>query len=115
MVPGPAGGVDTILTKADATQEKSLAAVKNMDALLTDTLELGKATVDKLNQNNEVIVHATVQVQEMEDDLLLAKRQIRTFTRRIMTDKVILTMIGLVVVGAVVTIVCLILKRTGHL
>ena len=75
------------LTKAAATQQQSLEAAKAMDDLLTGTVELGTATAEKLHQNNEVMAHAAAQVREIESDAHLAKKQVRTLSRRIVAGK----------------------------
>lgn len=94
-----------LLEKGQKVQEKSLDSLGHTLQTIDSTKEVGSATAQKLHEQTEQLVKVGEQVDEMQSYLDQANKELRSFVRRIATDKIILGLICIIVVGIIVIIV----------
>jgi SNARE protein len=96
---------DQMLDKADKLQKEDLNAVERMKTKVADAQQIGASTNEALHGQIEQLAKTTETLDEQKVLLDQASQQLKAFTRRIATDKIILGFICLVVVLVVVLIV----------
>eukprot|EP01105_Mastigella_eilhardi_P028869 TRINITY_DN9831_c0_g1_i3.p1 TRINITY_DN9831_c0_g1~~TRINITY_DN9831_c0_g1_i3.p1 ORF type:complete len:269 (-),score=69.20 TRINITY_DN9831_c0_g1_i3:74-847(-) len=103
---------DQVLEKAEDIQLDTLRIAKEIDNKLDSTVQIAVDTLAEMDQQTVILVTAKTTTEEMKQDLQLAGKQVGIFTRRMMTDKVILLGIAAVVaiVTAIVIYVCVVPK-----
>ncbi|KAH3743377.1 SNARE-family protein [Pelomyxa schiedti] len=99
-----------VLSKAEAIQKEDLGIVNDLDAKLNITTDTAVNTLAKMHTQSEQLEHIQELTDEMQDQMKLARAQLRQFTRRMMTDKLILVFIGLIFCGIVVAVAYAIAK-----
>jgi len=80
---------DAMLQDATRLQDKTAAALGNTQSLIADSKMIGLQTVDDLQRQREQIRNIDQDVMRMEDNLSRADKLIKTFGKRMATDKVI--------------------------
>lgn len=94
-----------IIAKGEAIQEQSLESLARSKRMVQDTIEVATSTNEALQEQTAQIVRIQEDVERVESNLKRADRQLRAFMRRMMTDKIILCMICLVILGIIGAIV----------
>jgi len=105
---GGAGGEptrDQLLDKADEIQKKDLSAVERMKTKVADAAEIGAATNEAIHQQTGQLTHTVEVLDEQKVLLQQASLQLRAFSRRIASDKIMIGFICLIVVLVIVLIV----------
>jgi len=94
-------GNDEYLDGADKIQDQTQDALSRTMNLVEASKEIGQSTLNELESQQEQIKDITADILIIEDNLSRADKLIRNFTKRMMTDKLImcfsfLNMCGLV-------------------
>ncbi|TPX35679.1 hypothetical protein SmJEL517_g01906 [Synchytrium microbalum] len=100
-----------VTTQALATQEESLAATSRTKAIVEQTIQMGGNITEELKKQTEQIENIDADVDQVENNLKRADKQLRVLIRRMATDKIFLLMILLVVVGILLAIASVVLKK----
>ncbi|DBA03971.1 TPA: hypothetical protein N0F65_010624 [Lagenidium giganteum] len=95
---GPMGNKE-MLDKAVDIQKKTEQSLVSTQKMVEASKEVAIATGEQLREQRQQIVNITDEVMRMEDSLTRADKLIRTFARRMATDRVILVMAFLVFAG----------------
>lgn len=100
---GPGGGGQLsnadYLNKAVDVQKKTEQSLVSTAKMVEQSKEVAIATGEQLREQRQQIVTITDEVMRMEDSLTRADKLIRTFARRMATDRVILLFALLVFIG----------------
>ena len=80
---------DAMLKAADQIQDKTAQSLKHTEQMVQLTKEVATATIEELRRQREQIKDITEEVMQLEDNLTRADKLIRTFGRRMATDKFI--------------------------
>lgn len=99
---GGAGGQmgnKEMLNKAVDIQKKTEKSLVSTQKMVESSKEVAIATGEQLREQRQQIVQITDEVMRMEDNLQRADKLIRTFARRMATDRVILLFTLLVFCG----------------
>mmetsp|Transcript_34533 Transcript_34533/g.41741 ORF Transcript_34533/g.41741 Transcript_34533/m.41741 type:complete len:224 (+) Transcript_34533:293-964(+) len=72
---------------------------------LLETEELGVSILQDLHKQRETIIHARENLHDTDDSIGAARRVLTTMSRRATTNKIILSVIVLLLIGAISTIV----------
>ena len=99
-----------ILNRGNDIQNKSLYKINHIIKEIDTTQNLGTKACKNLQIQNEQIKIVDSNIDETNDNLISAGKQLRTFTRKIASDKLILTMIFFVILSIIAIIILLILK-----
>jgi len=112
---GGAGRIDTMnpdnltagqLLKAGVeTQKESLDATDRIKKKIDQTKEVGTKTMEELASQREQIESASGQMDTLLDNLKQASNQLRAFARKMVTDKIIMGIICLIIIGIIFCIV----------
>jgi SNARE protein len=102
--PGGKPSRDQVLDKAERLQKEDLHAVERMKGKVADAQEIGAATNEKLHAQTQQIAGTIETLDEQKVLLEVGSQQLKAFTRRIATDKIIIGFICLVVILVVVLI-----------
>lgn len=102
---------DAILRKVENVQSGSLSVINSINNQLDQTISLGNDTLTEMNNQTDIINHSIIVVEEVEDDMSIARKQIRSIIRRIMTDKMIWVLILLIVVTIAIAIIYVVVKN----
>ena len=78
-----------MLKAADQIQDKTAQSLKHTEQMVQLTKEVATATIEELHRQKEQIKDITEEVMQLEDNLTRADKLIRTFGRRMATDKFI--------------------------
>ncbi|TMW69840.1 hypothetical protein Poli38472_001996 [Pythium oligandrum] len=98
-------GNKEMLDKALDVQKKTEQSLMSTQKMVEQSKEVAIATGEQLRDQRNQIVTITDEVMRMEDNLQRADRLIRTFARRMATDRVILFFTFLVFVGIAAIVV----------
>lgn len=98
---GESKGNDDYLDSASQIQDQTQDALTRTMNLVEASKEVGESTLNELERQQEQIKDISADVMLIEDNLARADKLIRNFTKRMMTDKLImcfafLNMCGLV-------------------
>ena len=85
----PEGEGDAMLAGASKLQDKTADSLLHTQKMVEATKEVGQATIEELHRQREQIKDITEEVIQIEDNLARADKLIRTFGRRMATDKFI--------------------------
>jgi len=96
---------DEILKGAADIQASSLQSLDRTIAVIEDTRGVGSAASNALVENTEHMERIKGQLDDLESNLTLAGKQLRSFARRAGTDKIIMGFMCLIVCGIVFIIV----------
>lgn len=88
-----------MLDKSVEVQKKTEKSLVSTQKMIQESKEVAIATGEQLREQRQQIVTITDEVMRMEDNLQRADKLIRTFARRMATDRVILFFIFLVFVS----------------
>lgn len=106
---GAAGGAQMsnadYLNKAVDVQCKTEQSLMSTAKMVEQSKEVAAATGEQLREQRQQIVQITDEVMRMEDSLTRADKLIRTFARRMVTDRVILLATLLVFLGIAAIVV----------
>ncbi|TPX49374.1 hypothetical protein SeMB42_g01821 [Synchytrium endobioticum] len=100
-----------VTTQALQVQEESLAATNRTRAVVEQTIQMGGTINEELKRQTEQIQNIDADVDQVENNLKRADKQLRVLIRRMATDKIFILMILLVVVGILLAIVSVVLKK----
>jgi SNARE protein len=101
---GPLGNAE-YLGKAVEVQRKTEQSLLSTAKMVEQSKEVAAATGEQLREQRQQIVQITDEVMRMEDSLTRADKLIRTFARRMATDRVILLATLLVFLGIAAIVV----------
>mmetsp|Transcript_8526 Transcript_8526/g.8088 ORF Transcript_8526/g.8088 Transcript_8526/m.8088 type:complete len:183 (-) Transcript_8526:255-803(-) len=80
---------DSLLKGASRIQDKTQESLDNTKRLVEESKETGMNTLEQLHQQREQIERIDNDVDRIEDNLQRADRLIKTFSKRMATDKLI--------------------------
>jgi SNARE protein len=80
---------DQMLRDAEGIQDKTEQSLIHSRQMVEATKEVGQATIEELHRQRNQIKDITEEVMQIEDNLARADKLIRTFGRRMATDKFI--------------------------
>lgn len=80
---------DALLNDAERLQDKTQERLSNTKRLVAQSKEVATTTVEELRNQREKITNIDQNVMEMENELDRADRLIKTFGKRMATDKLI--------------------------
>lgn len=80
---------DSLLKDASRIQDKTQDSLDNTKRLVEESKETGMNTLEQLHQQREQIERIDNDVDRIEDNLQRADRLIKTFSKRMATDKLI--------------------------
>jgi SNARE protein len=89
VVQNPEEEGDDMLKKADGIQDKTEQSLQHTQQMVEGSKEVATATIEELHRQREQIKDITEEVMTIEDNLARADKLIRTFGRRMATDKFI--------------------------
>ena len=99
-----------MLDEAARIQGKDKQAARRMLKMVTQTEDIAASTMDTMKNQTEQISKIHADLEEMDSTLKLADQQIKQYVRKMATDKLIMAMLFLIVMGLVVIMV---LKTLG--
>jgi SNARE protein len=85
----PAEEGDAMLQEASRVQDKTEQSLAHTRAVVDATKEVGNATLEELHRQRDQIKDITEEVMLIEDNLSRADKLIKTFGRRMATDRFI--------------------------
>jgi len=94
-----------ILEKAENIQKKDLEGVDRILQNIEQTKETGVAIGEGLAKQTEQLGKVNEGIQEVQSYLKLASKELRAFSRRVATDKLIMSFVCLIVIGIIFIIV----------
>lgn len=100
-----------LLDGVDDMQDESISAVKRMQGRVADSKQVAAETMVTLGEQKEALVRVSNRVDDIEENLNRADKQIRVFIRRMATDKCISMMMIIVVILLVAVIGSSVMKH----
>jgi len=94
-----------VLEKAENIQKKDLEGLDRVLNNIEQTKETGVAIGEKLATQTEQLQKVQEGIQEVQSYLKLAGKELRAFSRRVATDKLIMSFVCLIVIGIIFIIV----------
>jgi len=94
-----------VLEKAENIQKKDLEGVDRILQNIEQTKETGVAIGENLAKQTEQLGKVNEGIQEVQSYLKLAGKELRAFSRRVATDKLIMSFVCLIVIGIIFIIV----------
>ena len=91
-----------MLDEAANIQSKDKQATRRMLKMVTQTEEVAASTMDTMKNQTEQLSKIHADLEEMDSTLKLADAQIKQYMRKMATDKLIMAMLFLIVIGIVV-------------
>lgn len=104
----PEANGDALLKDAERLQDKTQQSLSNTKKMVAESKEVGMQTVEELHRQREQLKQTDAIVMEMENELNRADRLIKTFGKRMATDRLIQCFACvniLMVVGVVIYVV----------
>eukprot|EP00002_Diphylleia_rotans_P015402 TRINITY_DN2989_c0_g3_i2.p1 TRINITY_DN2989_c0_g3~~TRINITY_DN2989_c0_g3_i2.p1 ORF type:complete len:221 (-),score=73.31 TRINITY_DN2989_c0_g3_i2:290-952(-) len=92
------------LDEASKVQDQSLGSLARSKKLVQNATEIGVETNKQLKAQTEQLNAINSDIDDIQNNLQQADRQIRAFMRRMATDKVITCLLCLIFVGVIVAI-----------
>eukprot|EP01106_Pelomyxa_sp_JSP_P011746 TRINITY_DN3103_c1_g1_i1.p1 TRINITY_DN3103_c1_g1~~TRINITY_DN3103_c1_g1_i1.p1 ORF type:complete len:233 (+),score=48.61 TRINITY_DN3103_c1_g1_i1:197-895(+) len=105
---------DSILAQANATQEQTLKIAQEALGDVQKTQEVGISTLAQMQTNTETMKKANEDLADIQQDLVLARKELRDITRKLASDKIILVLIGLVLCAAIAAVLYAIISPGGN-
>ena len=99
-----------MLDEAANIQAKDKQATRRMLKMVNQTEDIAASTMDTMKNQTEQLSKIHADLEEMDSTLKLADQQIKQYVRKMATDKLIMAMLFLIVMGIVVIMV---LKTLG--
>jgi len=104
---------DALLKEASHIQDKTQGALDNIARMTAEAKDVGMETMEELRRQRDQITSIDEDAMKIEDNLKRADKLIRTFGRRMATDKLIQCFACLNVLLLVAVVVYSIVKRKG--
>ena len=101
---------DELLQKADAIQDDDLDRADGMIRTIEQTKEIGTNIGQELDRQTGQLKKASEHVKEIESNMDMANRELRSFVRRMATDKLIMVFLCCIVLGVAGIIVYAIIE-----
>lgn len=95
----------SVLNKGKQIQEEDLNILDNVIKTAAQTSEIGASTLAEMANQRERMTAIDKDLDQISSNLVLARKHLRVFVRRIATDKIFLCLIFMIVAGIVVVIV----------
>jgi len=108
--PAPELDHKAILAKAENIQREDIDILTRVTKQVVDTKQLGADTLVEMDKQTNQIVQIDKGVDEVSSNLKLASRHLRTFVRRLATDKIVMGFVLLIFAAVVFIIVYSIIK-----
>lgn len=102
--------VDEKLNLASEMQQDDIRRLEEANRLALESKDIGMSTIDKLTAQNEKLDNAKDDVGRINSNMDIAARELRVFSKKIMTDKIIMAVLFLIVLGIAGVIVFVIVK-----
>lgn len=102
-----------MLKEASHIQDKTQGALDNIARMTAEAKDVGMETMEELRRQRDQITSIDEDAMKIEDNLKRADKLIRTFGRRMATDKLIQCFACLNVLLLVAVVVYSIVKRKG--
>lgn len=102
--------VDEKLNLANEMQQDDIRRLEEANRLVEESKDIGISTIDKLTVQNEKLDNARADVGKINSEMDVAARELRIFSKKIMTDKIILAVLFLIVIAIACVIVFIIVK-----
>jgi len=102
-----------LLKEASHIQDKTQGALDNIARMTAEAKDVGMETMEELRRQRDQITSIDEDAMKIEDNLKRADKLIRTFGRRMATDKLIQCFACLNVLLLVAVVVYSIVKRKG--
>eukprot|EP01119_Soliformovum_irregulare_P008546 TRINITY_DN21661_c0_g1_i1.p1 TRINITY_DN21661_c0_g1~~TRINITY_DN21661_c0_g1_i1.p1 ORF type:complete len:227 (-),score=67.96 TRINITY_DN21661_c0_g1_i1:222-902(-) len=96
---------DQVLAKAERIQQGDLARIENFNNVLVQDQQIGEETLAALQAQTEQLQEIEKGVDEIQSNLVQARKQLRAFVRRMATDKIIMVFMCLVVLAIIAVII----------
>ena len=94
-----------MLDEAARIQGKDKSAVRRMQKMVAQTEDVASSTMDTMKNQTEQLSKIHAELEEMDSTLKLADQQIKQYVRKMATDKLIMAMLFLIVIGIIVVLV----------
>jgi SNARE protein len=104
-------GAKELVDAAKRIQQESKESTTRTKQQLQHTIEIGASTNAKLKEQTQQLEGVDKKVEQIDDNLKRADKQIRIFMRRMATDKVVLALVLMVVLGIIGAIVAHYIKN----
>lgn len=91
--------------RIENTQAKTLESLANTEKTLDETEQVGNEAATTLQRQTDQIKSVNENLDQLEGQVSRAKKELNAFVRRMMTDKIILCMGFLLIVGIVAIVV----------
>ena len=91
-----------MLDEAGRIQGKDKQAARRMLKMVAQTEEVAAGTMDTMKNQTEQLSKIHSDLEEMDSTLKLADAQIKQYVRKMATDKLIMMMLFIIVVGLIV-------------
>lgn len=102
---------EATMKMAQDIQQESLKSIERSKKSLRDTIEIGTNTLEQLKLDTEKLQNVQEDLEEMDSELSMAKKQLRGIVRRLGRDKCIRVMCILVLLGLLGVLIYFIVKR----
>ena len=106
----PTQAGDALLDGADNIQDKTQQALANTTTMIAESKATGMVTLEELGRQRQQIDNVDQDVNRLEDNLNTADKLIKTFGKRMATDKLIQAFACLNIVLVVGVVIYLIVK-----
>eukprot|EP00565_Helicotheca_tamesis_P002218 CAMPEP_0185733740 /NCGR_PEP_ID=MMETSP1171-20130828/20387_1 /TAXON_ID=374046 /ORGANISM="Helicotheca tamensis, Strain CCMP826" /LENGTH=253 /DNA_ID=CAMNT_0028403543 /DNA_START=87 /DNA_END=848 /DNA_ORIENTATION=- len=104
---------DALLNEAHGLQDKTQASLDNTKQMVAASKEVGMATIEELERQRQTIQNIDDEAMRIEDNLQRADKLIKTFGKRMATDKLIQCFSCINVLLLVGVVVYSIVKKGG--
>ena len=102
------------VNKANELQDDSLKSLARSKAVVEDATNIGAETATSLKAQTEQLNRISKDVDSIANNLKLAEKQLRSFVRRMATDKLILCLLCCIVCAIIALIVVSVVKKHHH-
>eukprot|EP00301_Raphidiophrys_heterophryoidea_P003143 c11431_g1_i1.p1 GENE.c11431_g1_i1~~c11431_g1_i1.p1 ORF type:complete len:144 (+),score=21.53 c11431_g1_i1:349-780(+) len=110
-------GSSSVAASLQATrtlQDESMASVERSKRIIGETEEVGTSTTAQLAHQRDQLMKINENLDSIEDELKRADKLIRSFVRRMATDRVVLIFLSLIVLSILFVIGYQIYKKVRH-
>ena len=99
--------VDEKIDTAIELQNEDMRLLEEANGLMLEARDIGMNTIEKLSEQNEQLDNALDDVNKINSNLDIAAKELRVFSKKIMTDKIIKA--GLIVSIFIILIVIILM------
>lgn len=92
---------DSLLNAALSIEKTTTNKLKDALRTVMETRDLGSDTLQKMSENKEKLTHISAGLDDIDSELFIARKRITIFTKKLYTDKLIIGLTTLLVLGAV--------------